>query len=120
MVAGVITWVQPLARLDLIAQVREGSRTTAAVVPTGMLPLRVHALGGSQADLTPGQVGTLDTKHVSKGGGFRIDAGVHLHGWWWLLSITWLVPLGAAIRYRVTSEQMMIGPAMTNPRFWVV
>jgi hypothetical protein len=68
----------------------------------------------------PGQVGTLATKHVSKGGGFRIHARVHLHGWWWLLAITWLVPLAAAIRYRNAAVQMMIGPAMTHPRFWVI
>jgi signal peptidase I len=97
--AGLIIWFQPLARLVLIAQVRSGAHTTAAVVPTGVLPLRVRASGGTHADLTPGQVGTLASQHLSSHGGFRLDAGVHLTGWWWLLSLTWLVPLAAAIRY---------------------
>ena len=97
--SGLIIWFQPLARLVLIAQVRSGSHTTAAVVPTGALPLRVRASGGTHADLAPGQVGTLAAKHVSPQGGFRVVAGVHLTGWWWLLSLTWLLPLAAAIRY---------------------
>jgi hypothetical protein len=97
--AGLIVWFQPLARLVLIAQVRSGSQTTAAVVPTGVLPLRVQASGGSHADLVPGQVGTLATHHLSSHGGFRLDAGVHLTGWWWLLALTWLVPLAVAVRY---------------------
>jgi signal peptidase I len=97
--SGLIVWFQPLARLVLIAQVRSGSHTTAAVVPTGVLPLRVRASGGTHADLAPGQVGTLATRRLSSHGGFRLVAGVHLTGWWWLLSLTWLVPLGAAIRY---------------------
>ncbi len=97
--AGLIVWFQPLARLVLIAQVRTGTQTTAAVVPTGVLPLRVQASGGSHADLVPGEVGTLATHHLSSRGGFRVDAGVHLTGWWWLLALTWLVPLAVAIRY---------------------
>lgn len=98
--AGLLVWFQPLARLDLIAQVRSGSATTAAVVTTGALPLRVRASGGSHADLAPGQVGTVAARHLSRGGGFRIDGGVHLTGWWWLICLTWLVPLAAAVRYR--------------------
>lgn len=97
--SGLIIWFHPLARLVLIAQVRSGSQMTAAVVPTGALPLRVRASGGNHADLAPGQVGTLATQHLSSRGGFRVDGGVHLTGWWWLLALTWLVPLAAAIRY---------------------
>ena len=94
MAAGVIVWFQPLARLDLIAQVREGSARPPPSSPRGSVPLRVRATGGSHADLVPGQVGTLAARHLSSRGSFRIDAGgapdrlVVAAG-----AITWLVPL---------------------------
>jgi signal peptidase I len=95
--AALITRYQPLTGLELIAQNTNGTTSKAAVVPTGMLPLRVQAVGGTHADLTPGQVGTLTTPH-HRNGSFRITAATHLTGWWWLLTLTWTIPTAIAAR----------------------
>jgi signal peptidase I len=84
---------QPLGRLALIGQQVSGGKGQAAVVPTGVLPLRISAVGGTHADLVPGQVGTVALNHISTGGAFRVNATVHLTGWWWLLLLTWAVPI---------------------------
>lgn len=84
---------QPLGRLALIGQEVSGGKGRAAVVPTGVLPLRISAIGGSRVDLAPGQVGTVALDHISPGGAFRVSAAVHLSGWWWLLLLTWAIPL---------------------------
>ena len=82
--AALILIYRPLVRMDLIGQVRSGTQGHAAVVPTGILPVRVSALHGSHVDLTPGQVGTV-VSTLTHGGAFRLDAFVHLKAWWWLL-----------------------------------
>ena len=93
--AALILIYRPLDRIDLIGQVRNSTQGHAAVVPTGMLPLRISAFHGTHADLTPGQVGTV-VSPVSAGGAFRVDAFVHLKGWWWLLLAAWGAPAYAS------------------------
>ena len=108
--ASLLVIYRPLVRLDLIGQVRSGSQGHAAMVPTGVLPVRITAWHGSHADLTPGQVGSV-VSHLSQHGTFRVDASVHLQGWWWLLLASWGIPLVIAIsccRHRVSA---------TNPAF---
>ncbi len=96
LVAALILIYRPLDRIDLIGQVSNGKQGQAAIVPTGVLPVRVTALHGTHADLTPGQVGTV-VGHLSHAGAFRIDALVHLKGWWWLLLAAWGIPAYIAI-----------------------
>ena len=98
LVAAAIAYYQPLARIDLIAETTTTANTEAALVTTGILPLRVQAVGGTHADLTPGQVGTLHSTNHNTRGTYHIDAGIHLFGWWWLLTLTWTIPLLAAAR----------------------
>ncbi len=117
LVAALILIYRPLDRIDLIGQVSNGKQGQAAVVPTGVLPVRVTALHGTHADLTPGQVGTV-VGHVSHTGAFRIDALVHLKGWWWLLLAAWGVPAAIAICCRrppATSHWLQASRAPEQP-----
>lgn len=95
-----LVYYQPLTRVELIAQTVSSTGGHAAVVPTGMLPLRVQAATGTRADVVPGQVGTLEVKHLEPGGAFSIRAKAHLSGWWWLLALTWAIPVIVALRGR--------------------
>ena len=44
---------RPLAHLDVLTQTIRGGHGSATVVPTGALPLRVTAAGGTHTDLAP-------------------------------------------------------------------
>ena len=90
--AALILIYRPLDRIALIGQVRSGNQGHAAIVPTGVLPVRVSAWHGTHVDLAPGQVGGV-VSDLTGHGAFRIDASVHLQGWWWLLLVSWAVPL---------------------------
>lgn len=105
-----LVYYQPLTRIDLIAQTVSSNGGRAAVVPTGVLPLRVQSVG-SHTDVSPGQVGTLEVKHVEPGGAFSIHARAHLSGWWWLLALTWAIPLIIAVR--ATADRAEPDPART-------
>ena len=114
LVAAAIAYYQPLARIDLIAETTTTTADTeAALVTTGILPLRVQAAGGTHADLTPGQVGTLHTTNHNTHGTYHINAGIHLFGWWWLLILTWTIPLLAAARS--TRPTSAAAPAPPGP-----
>lgn len=91
---------QPLTHIDLLTQSIAAGHGQATVVPTGALPLRVTATGGTHADLTPGQLGTVTRSHLPSSGRFQVNAAAHLHGWWWLLIVAWVLPLTASLRYR--------------------
>jgi signal peptidase I len=97
----ILVWYyKPLARLDLISQVIAGTHGQATVIATGVLPLQVRAVGGTKRNVTPGQPGTVHLDHITHGGQFRITSLVHLTGWWWLLLLTWTVPILIALLYR--------------------
>ncbi len=98
LLCALVFYYQPLTRVELIAQTVSGNAGHAAVVPTGILPLRISVLNGTHADVVPGQVGTLKVEHLDPGGAFSVHAHAHLSGWWWLLAITWVVPLLFALR----------------------
>jgi len=68
------------------------------VVPTGALPLRVQAVGGTHTDVVPGQPGSVHLADVAHHGAFRVTAAAHLTGWWWLLLLSRAIPILVAAR----------------------
>lgn len=98
LLADILLWqFRPLARMSLLAHDVTNGHGSAAVVPTGILPLHVRATGGSQVTLLPGQMGRLDVSRLAPGGAFHLDAAVRLSGWWWLVLAAWAVPLLVAL-----------------------
>ena len=105
--AGLLAYYQPLARVSLVAQTINHGYGVASVVPTGILPLRIQAVGGSHADLIPGQLGTVHHDHITDHGRFAMTAGIHLTGWWWLLLGVWAIPVLVSLwRPPETTESM--------------
>lgn len=103
---------QPLTHIDLITQTVTAGHGQATVVPTGALPLRVRAAGGTHTDLSPGELGSVARAHLPPSGHFRVSAAAHLHGWWWLLLlIVWLAPVAASLRYRKTPRTSTVATA---------
>ena len=98
LVAALLAWFHPLANLALVSQEIVGNHGRAAVAPTGMLPLSVQAVGGNRVNVSPGQVATVFLRLVPHEGAFRVNAAVHLYGWWWLTLVLWAVPLFAGLR----------------------
>lgn len=89
---------KPLVRVALITQTTINGITTTTVVPTGLIPVTVHALHGTTADLRPGQVGTVTTGKADTTGHFHIALTPHLdHVAWIVLAILCLAPLLTAI-----------------------
>ncbi len=99
--AAMVAYYRPLDRLALIGEASTPTGGDAAVVPTGVLPVKVEAVGGRHVNLAPGQVGALHLNHIPASGAFELRAHVALSGWWWLLACAWILPLIAALRYSV-------------------
>ena len=89
---------RPLVHVSIIAETIVHGRGVASVVPTGILPLRIRAVGGSHVDLVPGKVGTVHLGHIPADGHFVMRASPHLTGYWWLLLITWALPVLAGVK----------------------
>jgi hypothetical protein len=100
LVSGLVLYFRPLERIILLSQSISRGRGAAVVVPSGVLPLRVHAPGGSRIDLTPGQVGVVRLSDIRSHGLFEILSTAHLFGWWWLMVLFWTVPIVAALAVR--------------------
>lgn len=107
-------WFHPLARMVLFGEVIQHGEASAAVVPTGILPLDVHAAGASHVVLVPGQLGAVQVAHITTPGRFRVVGSVHLFGWWWLITLAWTVPIlvSAWVSYR---DRRLAVPPETLP-----
>lgn len=93
LIAALLLYFRPLEHMVLLRQFVSNDQGYASVVPTGVLPTRIHAVGGGFVNLVPGQVGSLRLAHVREGGAFRMTSAVRLSGWWWLLLAAWAVPV---------------------------
>ena len=93
LVAVLLTYLRPLERVDLLDEQVTGGHGVATLVPTGILPIRATARGGSAVTVTPGQVGTVHRDQIGLHHLFHISTSIHLSGWWWLTLLAWAVPL---------------------------
>jgi signal peptidase I len=97
LVAFLLVYFRPLERAVLIEQHIADGRGTAVVVPTGVLPIRVAAVGGSHTTIDPGQLGVVHISHLVRNGAFRISTSLHLTGWWWATLAVFAVPLAIGL-----------------------
>lgn len=103
---------KPLVRVALITQTTINGITTTTVVPTGLIPVTVHALHGTTADLRPGQVGTVTTGKADTTGHFHIALTPHLnHIAWITLAVLCLAPLITAVLIGTPHAQPPDNPA---------
>ena len=93
---------RPLVGIELISSGAAGHGAQATVVPTGILPVEVRAVqhAAGHVVLLPGQPGTVRASMLDAHGGVRLLATSHLTGWWWLLLLSWPIPLIAGLCQR--------------------
>jgi len=97
-VALTIMLVRPFVRLVVLMNYAVDGQSTTTVVPTGLMPVTVHAVHGSRATLSPGQIGVLHSPQASSSGHYGITYITHLTSWWWLVTVLgWLMPLIIAV-----------------------
>ena len=93
-VSGVALWLHPWVDMETVTYYPQGHGVTAQVVSTGILPIRVTAVGGTSTDLVAGQVGTIHTDVLGQGHLVRIVPHLHMGLWWWVAVAAFcLVPL---------------------------
>ena len=93
-VALTIWLIRPFVRLVVLMNYAVDGQSTTTVVPTGLMPVTVHAVHGSRATLDPGQIGVLHSALAGPNGHFGISYLPHLTSWWWLVTaLGWLMPL---------------------------
>ncbi len=112
--SALIWWYRPLVRVDLISQVIGGTRGWATLVATGVLPVRVHAVGGTTASLSPGRSGIVRLDHIGPHGLFRVLVTAHLSGGWWLLLAVGAIPVMLSLRRPPAS--LPPSPPASTPR----
>lgn len=89
--------LKPLVRADLLGARSSGGTSNAALVGTGLLPIRARASGGQPISLRPGQFGVLDAGRPA-GGLIRVHIGAQLSpALWLLLACCWLLPLAVLV-----------------------
>jgi signal peptidase I len=96
--AGLLYYYHPLEGVSLIAQTNHNGHGSASIVPTGILPVQVSAVGGTHVDLVAGHVGTVHVSGLALNRPFALSAHVHLFGWWWLVLIAWALPILFGLR----------------------
>ncbi|WP_300679370.1 S24/S26 family peptidase [Nocardioides sp.] len=108
-----LIWLQPLIgaqRLAFAADPAGGA--TASYVGTGLLPVRLHALGGASVVLHPGEVGSVHVPRTD-GEAYRVRLSAGLPRWWWLvLVLVCFVP--ALSRLLVGSEGEIPSPRVES------
>ena len=86
--------LKPFVSMTILATDATSSGANAAVVSTGLLPIRVQAVGGSYTDLASGGVGQLSIPSLSENGAYQITSTLHLAPLGWaILATVCLLPL---------------------------
>jgi hypothetical protein len=91
--AVVVLVVHPLVGVQEVARSPRSGSLAMTFVSTGLLPVRVSADSGAHADLTAGQVGTVESTAARSDGRFWFVPALHLDwGGWTLLLLAASVP----------------------------
>lgn len=83
-VAAIVLVQRPLVGAEVASSVSTAHGVRASVVSTGLLPSRIHAAGGSSADLYAGQLATVTGSQLNEQGQLRLVVSPHPTGWWWV------------------------------------
>jgi hypothetical protein len=92
--------IKPFVRADVISQtVAEGVATTV-FVPTGLLPIKATAQGGSADVSYPGNLGSVMTSDQDPSGYFNVILTANLGFWGWVIQVAvWSIPTIIMIAY---------------------
>ena len=82
-VAGIAVLQHPLVGFDVASSAHAAHGVRASVVSTGILPIEVHAAGGTSAVLRAGQLANVTGAHLDSHARLPLTASAHLTGWWW-------------------------------------
>ncbi len=86
-------WQRPLVRAEILDTRTGDGSTSAALIGTGLLPIRAHAAGAGTIALRPGERGMVVADHALSGS-VRVNIGPHLSLLLWLVLVCcWLLPL---------------------------
>ena len=99
LLVSVVAYVlRPFVNQILIGATRDADGLHAAVISTGVLPIRVQARTGGFVDLIDGRTGTLTTQLPEGADGVWLDSRVHMGFWWWVLMIAvWITPFAVSV-----------------------
>jgi hypothetical protein len=78
---------RPLVSAERTALAPSSKGVTATYVSTGLLPLRLHAVGGSSVDLRDGQSGSVSSSNEAARGRFSVTLAPKIIWWWWLMLV---------------------------------
>jgi signal peptidase I len=84
---------RPLVAADKLAILPTNPGIQATYISTGLLPLRLHAEGGTSVDLHDGEQGTVRSTRGAAAGRLGVGLTPLISWWWWLLIIVpWFLP----------------------------
>ena len=90
--------LRPFVNQMLIDTTRDAQGLHAAVISTGLLPIRISAPTGGFVDLIDGRLRVLTTQLPAKTIGIDLNSHIHMSFWWWVLMIAiWLTPLAVSL-----------------------
>ncbi|RFA18700.1 hypothetical protein B7R25_14145 [Subtercola boreus] len=79
--------LRPLIGLVVLSTTADTTGADATVVSTGMLPIRVQAVGGNHADLVSGQVGTVTVPSLIDTSQYHLSSALNLSLTGWIILI---------------------------------
>lgn len=83
----VLVWYQPLTNAQLVGSRTGSDGVHASFVNTGLLPVRVTGVGGSEVVISSGEVGGVRTDVVGEDNRYHVDFDQATPWWFWLLLI---------------------------------
>ena len=86
--------VRPFVGVMVLSSKATFHGATANLVSTGVLPIRVQAVGGSHLDLTAGEVGRITVPTLAETGTYQLSTTLNLDLWGWVaMALVCAVPL---------------------------
>ncbi|RFA13095.1 hypothetical protein B7R22_14370 [Subtercola boreus] len=86
--------LRPLIGIVVLSTTADSTGAHAAIVSTGMLPIRVQAVGGDHTDLISGQVGTLTVPSLVDSSQYHLSSALNLPvAGWIILAAVCAIPL---------------------------
>ncbi|RFA13147.1 hypothetical protein B7R22_14205 [Subtercola boreus] len=84
---GTLLILRPLIGLVVLSTTADTTGADATVVSTGILPIRVAAVGGNHADLISGQAGTLTVPTLVDTSQYHLSSALNLSVIGWVILI---------------------------------
>jgi signal peptidase I len=110
LVAAIAAFIlRPFTNVIVLGTNATHAGATAMVVSTGILPIRVQAVGGGHVDLVDGQVGTLSVPQLASSAHYAFSSGLNLSFWGWIIAglvcaapLLWTLIVGLPAEHKYT------------------